>query len=240
MSSTTAQRPTTSPASMTALTSVMLLAAVAIGFTLPATAVRGGRLTFGLAAVIVMCAVAELASIDREVDGHNHTLSLSEVSLVVGLALAAPADLVIGRVVAAAIVFGVIKRIPLRKLAFDAALVALETAVAAVVFRALLGGAQPDEPRGWLALAAAVAVCVAVDLIAMRLALAILAAPQRPAMALVAIGSAAASLVIGLVAVIWLAADTQRVAVVLVLAALAWLSVRGMAVAMDRAVSRAG
>ncbi len=88
----------------------------------------------------------------------THTLTVTEIPLVVGLALASPLALLGGRLVGSALALVAWRRLPGRKVAFNLTLAYLETVAAIVVYRLVLSGAGPASGRGWLAALAAVAV----------------------------------------------------------------------------------
>lgn len=212
------------PAATLGLTAAMAALAVALGFALPAARHPGTAVSFGLVIMIVIAVIAELASVDQRVGAHNHTLSLSEVGLVVGLAFAAPSTVVVGRVVGGLIVFGAVKRIPGPKLAFNVALFALETTVAAAVFHGVIAGSTVVEPRGWIALTLAVVGATLVGLTAVRMILAIHAAhaaPQPMGTAFFSLAITATGTAIGILAVIGL--DTHVVAAVVVITLIAFV-----------------
>ena len=80
----------------------------------------------------------------------SHSLTLSEIPLLLGFAFLTPAVLVAARVVGAGVVLLARRQHP-TKLAFNLALFAAETAVGVLVFRVVLDGAPPIGPRGWAA-----------------------------------------------------------------------------------------
>ncbi len=106
--------------------------------------------------------ISESLVIHLPVQRDSHTISMSEVPLVLGLALAAPSAVIIGRVVAGVAVQAT-RRQPWLKLTFNLALFALETTVALVIYRAILGTASPSSPIGWLAAMAGVGLAVIVS-----------------------------------------------------------------------------
>lgn len=93
-----------------------------------------------------------------------HTLSLSEVLLVVGMALASPAQLLIGRLAGSALALTLHRRQRPTKLAFNLSLAYLETSAAIAVYRWFLRDSSPAVPRGWSALMGAVAISLIVSL----------------------------------------------------------------------------
>jgi signal transduction histidine kinase len=83
--------------------------------------------------------LAELLVIHLPFRRDAYTFTLSEIPLVLGLFLAAPEDLVLGRVVGAVVALAITTRARQRpaKLAFNVALFAFEAAAAAAIFQAL-------------------------------------------------------------------------------------------------------
>jgi diguanylate cyclase (GGDEF)-like protein len=79
-----------------------------------------------------------------------HTLSLSEIPLVLGLFLAAPQDLLVGRVVASAVVYVIVRRSRPIKSAFNLAVGLMETSVALAVFHAVTSVSDTTGPVTWL------------------------------------------------------------------------------------------
>ncbi len=156
------------------------------------------------------------------VRSESHTLTLTEIPLVVGLALAAPGALIAGRLVGSALALIVYRRLPPRKVAFNLALAYLETTVAIAVYRAILGSASPIEPRGWLAAGIAVLVVQAIGTTAVRTVLRIVAGKGTRPWAPVAASTIASLLsgMLGLTAVVLLWTDGRLLALVaLILAA---------------------
>ncbi|MEJ7584627.1 MAG: diguanylate cyclase, partial [Acidimicrobiales bacterium] len=80
-----------------------------------------------------------------------HSVSLSEIPLVIGLAFTGPIGLVVARVLGPAVVLVIHRRQRGVKLAFNLAHFASEACLAVVVYRLVLGDADPGDPQGWLA-----------------------------------------------------------------------------------------
>jgi type II secretory pathway component PulJ len=102
-----------------------------------------------LAIVTIGFVVTELCIVHLRLGRHAYSFSLSEVPLVVGLFFTQPELLALawplGSLVALAW-----RRLQLRKAAFNLALVALEAAVAVMVWHAVLGDSDPYGPWGWV------------------------------------------------------------------------------------------
>ena len=78
-----------------------------------------------------------------------HTLSLSEFPMVLGLFLAAPQDLLLGRLVASAVVFVLVRRLRPVKCAFNLAVGLMEASVAVAVFHLVAGSPGTTGPLTW-------------------------------------------------------------------------------------------
>src|SRR4051794_17582747 len=91
------------------------------------------------------------------------TVSISELPLVLGLFLASPAQLLLGRLAGSVAIFVIHRRAPRLKTAWNLALVSLQTAVAVALFHLLAGSRELSSPLVWLgAYAGAIAAnCVA-------------------------------------------------------------------------------
>jgi signal transduction histidine kinase len=107
-------------------------------------------------------AVGESLVVHLPAQRDSHTISMSEIPLVIGLALASPAAVIVGRAVAGAAVL-TIRRQPLLKLTFNLSLFTLETTIALIVYRFILGTAAAWKPLGWIAAMVAIAVAVTVS-----------------------------------------------------------------------------
>ena len=121
----------------------------------------------------ILFSVTEMTVIHLQIQRDSHSLSLTEIPMVIGLILAAPVSLIVGRLVGSAIalVFG--RRQPPIKLAFNLGLFYFETTTALIVFRAVLGSSGPLEPRGWIAVLAAILEMVVVGLVLVVIAISI-------------------------------------------------------------------
>jgi predicted signal transduction protein with EAL and GGDEF domain len=103
----------------------------------------------------VLFAVAETSVVSVVVRRESVSISVAEIPLVMGLFLATPADLLIGRVVGSAAIFLLVRRQTPVKAAFNTALVAGASASALAVFSlgAAIGG--PLDAVTWIRAAAA-------------------------------------------------------------------------------------
>ncbi len=111
-------------------------------------------------AVAGLVLLTETCAVHLHFRRQAHTITLTEVALVLGLLFAAPADLVAGCVAGNA-TFALAARQPALKAAFNVARSALEAAVAVLVFRALLGAGTPVGDEAWLPLVLACAATTA-------------------------------------------------------------------------------
>lgn len=142
------------------LTASMLATAVALyALAVPDSLPHGapGSLNWWMLAIAFLAAESMVIHIPVQRD--SHTISMSEVPLVLGLAMANPIALILGRLAAATIVL-VGRRQPLLKLTFNLSLFMLETVFAVALYRKVIGNADPASPLGWLAAITAIAVAV--------------------------------------------------------------------------------
>ena len=160
-SSTAASGSAVAPGS--AVRVAVFAAVLAIFGLVPLVLHRPGQLNgftmlpwWGLA---ILFAVTEACVVTIRVRRQSLTLSLSEVPLVMGLFLASPSALLLGRLLGSLAIFLVYRRQTPLKVIFNAALLLAATAIAEVTFVALLTGADPLGYRGCLAavLAASIA-----------------------------------------------------------------------------------
>ena len=159
-----------------------------------------------------------------------HSITLSELPLVIGLGLASPLALVVGRLVGSGAALVLYRRQRPMKLAFNLALFYLETTMAIGVYRWILGLDSSDSPRGWVAALAAVLVVLVAGWAFVSLAISI-HDRRRPLGATVRtlLVSSVASFGSALVALLFLIVlwkDRRAFVIVLVLAAVLYLFVR--------------
>jgi len=123
--------------------------------------------------------LAECAVVHVHFRRETHTLSLSEVPLVLGLFAVSPVVLVAVQVAGMGTALVFYRRQRPLKIVFNLAQSALSTALAVAVFRAFVSGHDAFQPVGWLAglTAASLAALTGVVLVAAAVSL----AEQRPA-----------------------------------------------------------
>jgi len=117
-------------------------------------------------------AVTEACVVQLRLRREAFSLSLSEAPLVIGLFLASPGELLLGRVVGSALVFVAYRRQGLLKAGFNTALVAAGTAVATSAFATLLPAGTRDGPAVWASALAATAAAGVLDSVALMLVVA--------------------------------------------------------------------
>ncbi|GAB2568115.1 hypothetical protein Aab01nite_43890 [Paractinoplanes abujensis] len=125
-----------------------------------------------LAAIAMLFAVTERFTVTFPVRRGSHTISLSEIPLVLGLVTMAPAVLVLVRVIGGIAGLTVLSGQRGTKLAFNTALYGTQAAAAGLLFHVLAGSADPLGPRGWLSCFVAT---LAADLISVVLISAVIA-----------------------------------------------------------------
>jgi diguanylate cyclase (GGDEF)-like protein len=109
--------------------------------------------------------LAECAVVHVHIRRETHTLSLSEVPLVLGLFAVTPLGLVSAQLagMGAALVF--YRRQRLLKIVFNLAQSALATAIAVFFFRSIIHGGDAFQPGGWLAGLAAASLAAATGVV---------------------------------------------------------------------------
>ena len=153
--------------------------------------------------------VTEWLDVDIEVKREAQTLTFTEAPLTLGLLLADPTELIVVRIVAAAVAVALIRRPPVVKFVFNTGQFALQVAAATVAYHAVLGGHSAIEPIGWLAALVAVTVAFAVSAVTVTTVM-VLAGAQptiRSQAVVVGVGWAAAlaggTVALGAAAVLW-------------------------------------
>jgi diguanylate cyclase (GGDEF)-like protein len=104
--------------------------------------------------IFVLWAVADWAPVALHYRGNTVLFALEDGPLLIGLVFLSPNTLVLSAACAAAFVFTVLRRQAAMKVVFNVASSALAVAVAAVVFRELLGTHSPVSLVGWASAAA--------------------------------------------------------------------------------------
>ncbi|MFY0408680.1 putative bifunctional diguanylate cyclase/phosphodiesterase [Solicola sp. PLA-1-18] len=141
-----------------------VMAALAAAIAVPGLVVspQAAVPTTGWFVLVPLFALAEVLVIHLPAERSSHSHVLREIPAVAGLAFLAPQQYVSAYVLGAGLALVLWTRVRGLKLGFNLAMLSLEAALGAVVFHAVLAGADPVGPRAWLAAAAAVLV---VDLI---------------------------------------------------------------------------
>jgi diguanylate cyclase (GGDEF)-like protein len=151
-------------------------------------------------ALAFLFGVAEASVVKVRVGQESISVSLSEVPLVMGLFLAAPHDVLTGRLVGSAIVFLLVRRQTVVKAVFNTALVGAGTAGALSVFALVLGGGDPLGVRALFAAVAGACTAGVLDAVCITLVIGWYGAPRLPRQTLREIGTSI--LVPGMVAVV--------------------------------------
>lgn len=125
-------------------------------------------------------AATEMYVLHLQVRRESQTVSLSEIPLALGLLLAGPLGLLVGRMLGAICVFVFYRRQRPLKVAYNSALTLADTAVALLVFKVVLGGGAILEMRSWLAMYAALAIAGSLDAVATTLVISFYEGGVRP------------------------------------------------------------
>jgi diguanylate cyclase (GGDEF)-like protein len=219
MSTTAHTAPNVRAAGIWLLSAVVAGAAVVVLYATRDSPAPAHQLDIPWWALAIGFYLAECAVFHVHLRRETHSLSLSEVPLVLGLFAVSPVGLVTAQLLGmgAALVFYRHQR-PL-KAAFNLAQASLATALAVAVFRGFVGGENPLRPGGWVAALAAASLTAAVGIVLVAAAVSL--AEERPALGRVTTTAAvsflgtltAASLALAAVVL----ADVRPAAVVLLL-----------------------
>ncbi len=113
-------------------------------------------------AMVLMFAVAEMVVLNIQIRREAQTVSLSEIPLVIGLFMAGPAGLLVGRVVGSFLIFTFHRRQAPIKVAFNTALVFASGALALTIWSLAYNGTEPG-PEAWAAAFAALVAAGSFD-----------------------------------------------------------------------------
>ena len=108
--------------------------------------------------LLVLFSLSQAYGLVLQDQRESRVVFLSEIPFVLALVYSSPTDLIVARVVAPALLYGVIRRIRPIKLGFNLALAAWEACVGLFVVAFLLDGSSPVGAFGWLALLAATVI----------------------------------------------------------------------------------
>ena len=119
--------------------------------------------------IFVLWAAVNLAPVSLHYRGNTTLVPLEEGPLLIGLAFLTPNVLVLSAAAAALFVFAVVRRQLAMKVTFNVAATGLRVAVAAVVFREILGTHSPVSSLvGWVAAVAAMVAFQVVSAVTLR------------------------------------------------------------------------
>ena len=159
--------------------------------------------------------VAESFPVYLHFRSETHTLSLSELAVVLGLFLATPGALMVGAMVGGAAAFVFVRRQRTLKSAFNIAEFAFSVAVAVIVFHAVAELGSVHGPIGWLAAGAGAATfgLISVTLVTTTISIATGGPPLRelPRTVVLALAGSLASASLAIAAVELLVADTKSI-----------------------------
>jgi diguanylate cyclase (GGDEF)-like protein len=234
----TAVRPASQTVLVVAMIGALLGLAVLVGRPFLGLAPYLGFANLPWWALGIGFAATEASVFYRQTKREARTVSISELPLVLGLFLASPAALVLGRLAGSMAVFLVHRRAPVLKTAWNLALVSLQTAVAVALFHLLAGGREVSSPVVWIgAYAGAIAAnCVASVALALVISIYERDLRIRPVVVDMVTGEPFAPFVVtlGLIAVMSLSAARNSAWLLLVTGAGLLLGYRAYASLADR------
>jgi diguanylate cyclase (GGDEF)-like protein len=137
---------------------VTVVAVAVVGLWLPAAHRRGHGITVAWWMLAGGFAASEVFPVHLDIRRNTWSATLTEIPLIIGLALSPSMDVIIGQVLGCVIGWGLVRRQSLQKLSFNAAIAALEAAAAVVVYHMVAGNQSVLYPRVWAAAFAAMLV----------------------------------------------------------------------------------
>ena len=155
-----------------AATTVLAIGGTALLIPLEGERAASSDVHLSVWVVIALFAIAESCVVHVHIKSEARTFSLSEIPLLLGLAYLSPFALVIGRLVGSGLALAIVRRQTPTKLTFNLSYFLLDTGLAIVVYRAVLGSAPPFEARGWIAALAATSTSLVVGAIAVSFVIA--------------------------------------------------------------------
>ena len=169
--------------------------------------------------IAVAYGLAEAFVIHLQFRRDDHSFSLSEIPLVVGLFFLRPDELLLALITGSAVALTVCRKQPLIKLAFNLANLTCVTSAAIVIFRFIVLVGDPIGPAGWFG---AMAAAIAADVLSLLLiSLVVSLAVGRPPEVVKLVGSGTVvsffNTCLGLVTVtvLWVKADAVWLPLVL-------------------------
>jgi diguanylate cyclase (GGDEF)-like protein len=103
-------------------------------------------------------AASEMFPVHLDIRRNTWSATLTEIPLIIGLALSPSIDVVIGQVLGCVLGWGVIRRQSIQKLSFNTSVAALEASAAVVVYHLIAGNQSVLLPTVWAAAFAAMLV----------------------------------------------------------------------------------
>jgi diguanylate cyclase (GGDEF)-like protein len=194
---------------LAAAAAALVALSIPLWATMPGPDVPSGPVVFPWWALACAFVLTELFVIDIHVRSDAHSVSLGEIPFMLGLALASPAGLLLGRVVGAGFVLAAHRRQAWHKMVFNLGIFTLDSAVALTVYRLLLAGRSQVSLAGLGAGVVALLAALVVGVVAVGIAI-VLTRPEanplavaRSLMAGTVIGVVNSSLAIGGLVLAW-------------------------------------
>jgi diguanylate cyclase (GGDEF)-like protein len=157
---------------------VTALSALVLVFRLPAAPTHHHGIVAPWWVLVGGFVAAEVFPVHLDIRRNTWSATLSEVPLIIGLALSPSISVVFGQVLGCVIAWGLIRRQAAHKLAFNTSIAALEAAMAVIVYHAIAGNQSVLSPRAWLAAFAAMIVEAVVSSLGVAMAITALTGKQ--------------------------------------------------------------
>ena len=144
------------------LTSVLVVVALALSWTVRDLPSLEAPFHIAWPVLIPFVYLAEVTVVHLHFRRDAHTFSMSEIPLVVGLLFTNPIGLIGAQLVGNALALSLNRRQSLTKLVFNLSQFLLQSALAVIVFRAILGSGDPQGAAGWIGILVALGLVVVV------------------------------------------------------------------------------
>ena len=189
--------------------------AAAVYWTAVAGTERAGTATLPWWALALLFFLAETYPVHLHFRRDAHSLSLSDLALVVGLFTAAGSDVVLAQLIGAGAAILLVRRQRMIKLVFNLATFALSSSIAVAIFHEFVERGSPYGPAGWLGSLGAAGSSAVVSAVlvaaAMRLVGSESTGRELAYVGAIGAGASLASASLGVAAVVLVRADVRVV-----------------------------
>jgi diguanylate cyclase (GGDEF)-like protein len=161
----------TGPGRVWILTSVVVVVALALSWTVRDLPSLEAPFNIAWPMLIPLVYLAEVTVVHLHFRRDAHSFSMSEIPLIVGLFFTSPIGLIGAQLVGNALALSLNRRQSPTKLVFNLSQFTLQSVLAVIVFRWILGGGDPQGAAGWIGILVALGLAVLVANILINVAI---------------------------------------------------------------------